>query len=74
MRTNIDLDDTLLSQAMAATGLSTKKATVEHALKLLVRNDQRRKAIRDMSGMGWDGDLDTMRLDNPATGPDDDRR
>jgi hypothetical protein len=31
MRMNIDIDDTLLSEAMAATGLETKKATVEEA-------------------------------------------
>ncbi|HTO30816.1 MAG TPA: type II toxin-antitoxin system VapB family antitoxin [Pararhizobium sp.] len=43
MRANIDLDDALLSQAMAATGLPTKKATVEHALKLLLRRDLQRK-------------------------------
>jgi len=66
MRTNIDLDDTLLSQAMAATGLPTKKATVEHALRLLVRNDLQRKAINEMSGLGWDGDLEATRLDQSA--------
>ena len=31
MRTNIEIDDELLSEAMAATGLATKKATVEEA-------------------------------------------
>ncbi|WP_438749434.1 type II toxin-antitoxin system VapB family antitoxin [Pararhizobium sp. O133] len=66
MRTNIDLDDDLLSRAMAATGLPTKKATVEHALRLLVRNDLQRKAIDEMSGLGWDGDLEATRLDRSA--------
>ncbi|OBZ96037.1 transcriptional regulator [Pararhizobium polonicum] len=66
MRTNIDLDDTLMSQAMAVTGLATKKATVEHALRFLVRNTLQRKAISDMNGLGWDGDLETMRLDKSA--------
>ena len=36
MRTNIDIDDDLLAQAMAVTGLATKKATVEEALRRLV--------------------------------------
>src|SRR3954454_1072412 len=36
-RTNIAIDDELMSKAMAATGLRTKKAVVEEALKLLVR-------------------------------------
>jgi Arc/MetJ family transcription regulator len=31
MRINFDIDDALLSQAMTATGLATKRATVEEA-------------------------------------------
>ena len=61
MRTNIDLDDGLLSEAMLATGLTTKKATVEEALRRLVRQHRRQAALADMAGLGWDGDLDTMR-------------
>jgi len=61
MRTNIDLDDTLLAEAMAITGLSTKKATVEEALRRLIGAAQRRQAIEDMRGMGWEGDLDALR-------------
>ena len=34
MRANIEIDDELLSQAMMATGLSTKRATVEEGLRL----------------------------------------
>jgi Arc/MetJ family transcription regulator len=36
MRTNIDIDDELMRQAMAATGTTTKRAVVEAALRLLV--------------------------------------
>ena len=61
MRTNIDIDDELLAEAMAATGLPTKKATVEEALRALVRQRRRRRAISDMIGLGWQGDLDAMR-------------
>ena len=64
MRTTINIDDTLLTQAIEATGLKTKKATVEEALRRLVRQCQRQqKAINDMAGLGWDGDLDEMRED-----------
>lgn len=65
MRTNIDIDDDLLSQAMAASGLATKRATVEEALRQLVLSHRRREAIRNSAGIGWEGDLDEMRLDNP---------
>ena len=61
MRTNIDIDDDLIAEAMAATGLATKKATVEEALRRLVRRHQRLDALADMAGLGWDGDLATMR-------------
>jgi Arc/MetJ family transcription regulator len=61
MRTNIDIDDRLLAQAMTATGLSTKRATVEEALRLLVRVRKQAKALADLKGLGWEGDLDEMR-------------
>jgi Arc/MetJ family transcription regulator len=61
MRTNIDIDDDLITEAMAATGLATKKATVEEALRHLVRRYRRRNAVAEMTGLGWEGDLDTMR-------------
>ncbi len=61
MRTNIDIDDGLIAEAMAATGLTTKKATVEEALRRLVRHHHRNAALADMAGLGWEGDLDAMR-------------
>jgi Arc/MetJ family transcription regulator len=66
MRTNIEIDDELLDQAMAATGLSTKKATVEEALRQVVASRRRRQAVQSLAGIGWEGDLDTMRRDEPA--------
>lgn len=65
MRTNIDIDDDLLDEAMAASGLTTKRATVEEALRQLVLSHRRREAIRSLAGIGWEGDLEEMRLDNP---------
>jgi Arc/MetJ family transcription regulator len=61
MRTNIEIDDKLLAEAMAAADLSTKRATVEEALRTLVRQYRRRAAIADMAGLGWQGDLDSPR-------------
>ncbi len=60
MRTNIDIDDELLAAAMALTGLPTKKATVEHALQLIVQESRQRQAIMDMAGLGWDDGLGTF--------------
>ena len=61
MRTNIDIDDDLLSRAMAASGLPTKKATVEEGLQLLVRIREQVRAARALKGIGWEGDLNAMR-------------
>jgi Arc/MetJ family transcription regulator len=69
MRTNIDIDDELLSQAMRAAGLSTKRATVEAGLRLLVRVRRQAEAINDLKGLGWGGDLDEMRQGRPSNQP-----
>jgi Arc/MetJ family transcription regulator len=61
MRTTIDIDDALLAQAMKASGLRTKKATVEEALRRLVCQHRQKNAIAALAGIGWDGDLDSMR-------------
>jgi len=61
MRTNIDIDDELLAEAMKATGQKTKKATVEEALREIVRLNRQRQALKDLEGLGWEGDLDEMR-------------
>jgi Arc/MetJ family transcription regulator len=61
MRTNIEIDDELLSQAMAAAGLPTKRATVEEGLRLLVRVRRQTEALAGLKGLGWEGDLDEMR-------------
>ena len=61
MRTNIEIDDALLSRAMAASGLATKRATVEEGLRLLVRIRRQAKGLADLKGLGWEGDLGEMR-------------
>ena len=61
MRTNIDIDDALLADAMVITGEKTKKGAVEAALHRLVQLDRQAKAIENLWGMGWDGDLDELR-------------
>lgn len=61
MRTNIDIDDELMAEAMKATGLATKKATVEEALRLIVRRAGQVEALNAIRGTGWIGDLDEMR-------------
>lgn len=61
MRTNLEIDDDLLREAMAVTGQKTKRATVEEALRRVVHTARQRDALEELSGMGWNGDLDAMR-------------
>lgn len=61
MRTNIDIDEGLIAEAMIATGMTTKKAAVEEALKVVVERHKRLQALDAMAGTGWIGDLDAMR-------------
>ena len=61
MRTNIDIDDELMSQAMAASEETTKKAVVEKALRLMI-SLKAQEGIRKLRGrVKWKGDLDAMR-------------
>jgi len=61
MRTNIVIDDRLMSDALKATGLKTKKEAVEQGLKLLVKK-KNQQAIRKLRGkLNWQGNLDEMR-------------
>jgi Arc/MetJ family transcription regulator len=68
MRTNIEIDDALMAEAMARSGLSTKKATIEEALRQFVSRQRRRKAISELAGLGWNGDLDQLRTDHTIGG------
>jgi len=61
MRTNIVIDDKLMTDALKATGLTTKKEAVEEGLKLLIRRN-RQQAVRKLRGkLKWEGDLNEMR-------------
>lgn len=60
-RTNIDLDDDLVAEAMRRYGLRTKRAAVELALRRLVGDALSRDEALEMQGSGWDADLDDLR-------------
>ncbi len=61
MRTNIDIDENLIQEAMKLTGITTKKAAVETALKKMVslKKQERLKELRGK--LKWEGNLDEMR-------------
>ena len=64
MRTNIVIDDKLMREALAVSGCTTKKETVEQGLKLLIALGNQAR-IRTLRGkLDWEGDLDAMRADH----------
>lgn len=66
MRTNIIIDDNLMSDALKASGLKTKKEVVEEGLKALIKL-RKQENIRSLQGrLTWEGDLDSMRADKDS--------
>jgi len=63
MRTNIEIDDVLMRQAMRSSAARTKRAVVEEALRLLIQT-RRQGGVRRLRGkVSWKGDLQTSRLE-----------
>ena len=61
MRTNIEIDDQLMEEAMRRAKTKTKRETVEEALRLLIRVN-RQTGIRKFRGkIHWEGNLDELR-------------
>ena len=61
MRTNIVLDEALITEAMRRTGIKTKRAVVEEALRTLIQLKRQDEILALRGKIQWDGDLDQMR-------------
>lgn len=61
MRTNIEIDDKLMSDALKATGLKTKKEAVELGLKALIMLKRQEQIKRFRGKLQWSGNLEEMR-------------
>lgn len=66
MRTNIDIDEALMAEAIQRSGLKTKRDVVQFVLNRYVNIERQREALEGLRGLGWDGDLDAMRTDDPV--------
>ena len=56
MRTNIDIDDALMAEAMKAGPFTTKKEAVEAGLRLLARQAAYREILKWRGKLKWEGD------------------
>ncbi len=61
MRTNIVIDDELMSDALKVTGVKTKKEAVELGLKMLIQLKKQAEAKEWRGKLAWEGDLAGMR-------------
>ena len=64
MRTNIIIDDTLMSDVLKVTGVKSKREALELGLKTLLMLKQQ-ESIKAFKGkLPWEGDLEIMRVDH----------
>jgi len=65
-RTNLELDEELVTEAMRRYGLPSRRAAVDFALRQLVGEAMTREEALHMEGTGWDADLDDIRASGGA--------
>lgn len=63
MRTNIEIDDKLMKDALRTTGVKTKREAVELGLRTLVQLGKQEQARQLRGKITWEGDLDAVRTD-----------
>jgi len=64
-RTNVEIDQNLVQEAMHRYGLRSKRAAVDLALRRLVGEPMSRDQALAMEGTGWDADVADLRHDTP---------
>ncbi|MEK6682750.1 MAG: type II toxin-antitoxin system VapB family antitoxin [Nitrospirota bacterium] len=60
-RTNIELNDNVLKEAIKLTHLKTKKEVVNYAIEELVKRLRRKKILKLEGKVKWEGNLNEMR-------------
>ena len=63
MRTNIVIDDKLMSKVLKLTPYKTKREAVEAGRELLVKMARQQRIHTVRGKLRWEGDLDAMRRD-----------
>ncbi len=60
-RTNIVLDDTLVETCKELTGIKTRRALVDYALRELKRHGRQKRLLELKGAVDWEGDLSSWR-------------
>ena len=61
MRTNIVLDDEVVEEALTITGIKTRRALVDYALREVLRHEAQTKLLSLKGKVRWKGHLTAMR-------------
>ena len=60
-RTNVVLDDELVEECQKLTGIKTRRALIEYALRQVLRHRRQRRLLELKGAVNWEGDLDAWR-------------
>ncbi len=60
-RTSLVLDDELVQECQRVTGIRTRRALVDYALREVLRRGRQRLVLGLKGAIKWDGDLDAWR-------------
>ena len=69
VRTNIEIDEGLVAEAMRRYGLRSKREAVDLALRHLVGEPLTTAEALDLQGSGWEADLDELRTSRTVRDP-----
>jgi Arc/MetJ family transcription regulator len=69
VRTNIEIDEGLVAEAMRRYGLRSKREAVDLALRHLVGEPLTTAEALDLQGSGWEADLDELRTSRTVSDP-----
>jgi Arc/MetJ family transcription regulator len=67
MRTNIEISDELIEEALRISRLKTKRAVVEAGLRILIRLKRQEDILHLAGKVQWDGNLDESRQGRDLT-------
>jgi len=65
-RTNVVLDDDLVAKCQGATGILTRRALIDHALRELLRHESQSKILELKGKIHWEGDLVASRKERTS--------
>ncbi|MEY4482790.1 MAG: hypothetical protein RL693_242 [Verrucomicrobiota bacterium] len=65
VRTNIIMEEPLVAEAQAITGIKTKSGVVHYALREVVRRARQKELLKLQGRIDWEGDLNAIRQTRP---------